>query len=257
MKTIRKICLLVVLLMSFTAILPGAFAAEIRGTTKALKSGKNVYKVTKKAEGVIDLVITDFPTALRHRNKARLGLPENANISDDVLEAFNSRCRSGKITNEEFDYIIKESDEAKKIESIKNAAKGVDNAGKFTQAQIDEYVKFATQYPQENKVMLGMWDNGKPSSYVNKAGKEYTHFNMGDEWYKAETLVNGSKDEMWRINKQFIYEQYKAIPKKEFWFSHDPFSPTIDQYFSAEVLYLIDLGVKDFEKVGDLWRAVW
>jgi len=138
-----------------------------------------------------------------------------------------------------------------------NAERSVAKGGRFTQQQIDNYVTLATKNPEAKKVMFGMWEDGAPTSYVNKAGKEYTYFDMGDEWNKAEALVNKSRDEMWRINKQFIDEQYRTTPKKEFWFSHDPFSPTINQYFSDEVLYLIDLGMKDFEKVGDLWRAVW
>lgn len=60
---------------------------------------------------------------------------------------------------------------------------------------------------------------------------------------------------MWKINKQYIDEQ-KAL-NKEFWFSHDPFSPTNVQFYAREVNYLIDLGVKEFQKVGDLWKAVW
>jgi hypothetical protein len=109
---------------------------------------------------------------------------------------------------------------------------------KFTQAEIDEYVRLATKNGDKNKVMLGMWDNGRETSYVNRAGNEYTYFNMGDKWSEAENLVNKNKSEMWKINKQFIDEQHKA--KKEFWFSHDPYSPKTDQFFSDEVSYLID-----------------
>jgi len=61
--------------------------------------------------------------------------------------------------------------------------------------------------------------------------------------------------EIWRINKEFIDRQKAA--GKEFWFSHDPFSPKNEQFFAREVNYLIDLKVKDFVKAGDLWKAVW
>jgi len=43
----------------------------------------------------------------------------------------------------------------------------------------------------------------------------------------------------------------------KFWFSHDPFLPKTEQYYSDEIRYLIYLGVNDFEKAGDLWTAVW
>jgi hypothetical protein len=60
------------------------------------------------------------------------------------------------------------------------------------------------------------------------------------------------------VNKQykkFIDEQMAT--NKEFWFSHDPFSPRNEKSFAKEINYLIDLGVKDFVKQGDLWKAIW
>jgi hypothetical protein len=44
---------------------------------------------------------------------------------------------------------------------------------------------------------------------------------------------------------------------KDFWFSHDPFSPKNEKFFPKEVNYLIDLGVQDFIKEGNLWKAKW
>lgn len=133
-------------------------------------------------------------------------------------------------------------------------------AGKFTLSQIDNYVFLATKIGQganKEKVLLGEFVKGSLSSYEKRALNEgYTFFSMETEiWSEAKSLVNGSKEEMWKINKQFIDEQ-KALGK-EFWFSHDPFSPGNDQYFASEVNYLIDLGVKDFKKIGDVWKAVW
>lgn len=92
--------------------------------------------------------------------------------------------------------------------------------------------------------MLGMWDGGGASSYITKAGKDYTYFDFGTKWEEVSNLVSGNKDEIWRINKEFIDRQRTA--GKEFWFSHDPFSPENSQFFAREVNYMIDLGVKDF-----------
>lgn len=127
--------------------------------------------------------------------------------------------------------------------------------GKFTTKQVDDYVIFATKQNNKSKVMLGMWDGGGSSSYISKAGKEYTYFDFGDKWDEAYNIVNKNDDEIWRINKKFIDNQKAA--GKEFWFSHNPFSPKNEQFFAREVNYLIDLGVKDFKKVGNLWKAVW
>jgi len=100
-----------------------------------------------------------------------------------------------------------------------------------------------------------MWDGGSSSSYISRAGDSHTYFDLGEKWDEAYNLVNKNNDEIWKINKKFIDNQ-KAL-EKEFWFSHDPFSSKNEQFFAREVNYLIDLGVKDFEKVGNLWKAIW
>lgn len=38
---------------------------------------------------------------------------------------------------------------------------------------------------------------------------------------------------------------------------YDLFFPKNEQFFAREINYLIDLKVKDFQKVGDLWKAIW
>jgi hypothetical protein len=106
-----------------------------------------------------------------------------------------------------------------------------------------------------DKVMLGMWDGGGSASYITKAGDKHSYFDFGDKWDEAYKLVNESNDEVWRINKLFIDRQ--KLANKEFWFSHDPFSAKNEQFFAREVNYLIELGVKDFAKVNDLWKAIW
>ena len=72
---------------------------------------------------------------------------------------------------------------------------------------------------------------------------------------EEEQFVEGNLDELWKNNKKFRDNQ-KAL-NKEFWFSHDPFSPIEGQFYAREVNYLIDIGVTDFINVGDLWKAVW
>jgi hypothetical protein len=143
------------------------------------------------------------------------------------------------------------------IEKSSNRVYKLAEAGvKFTTKQIDDYVLFATKQGDQSKVMLGLYDNGGASSYISKAGNSHTYFDMGTaKWTEAENIVGGSLDEMWKINKKFIDEQ-KALGK-EFWFSHDPFSPIEGQFYAREINYLIDEGVTDFVKIGDSWKAVW
>ena len=134
------------------------------------------------------------------------------------------------------------------------------NIYRFTFKQIDDYVGLATKQGNQSKVMLGMYDGGGANSYLEKAGSNHTYFDMGTaKWDEAKNLVSGGSndwvDEMWEINKKFIDNQHSG--GKEFWFSHDPYSPLNDQFYAREVNYLIDLGVQNFEQVGDLWKAIW
>ncbi|WP_046287384.1 fibronectin type III domain-containing protein [Zobellia galactanivorans] len=126
---------------------------------------------------------------------------------------------------------------------------------RFTIVQIGDYIKLATKNGNAKKVMLGMWDGGGPSSYITRAGNNYTYFDFGEKWDEVYKLVNENDDEIWRINKEFIDRQRAA--NKEFWFSHDPFSPKNEQFYAREINYLIDLGVTDFVKENDLWKALW
>jgi hypothetical protein len=105
--------------------------------------------------------------------------------------------------------------------------------------------------------MLGKYLDGGEQSYVTRAGKDYTYFDMGvEKWKEAETLVNKNSEEMWRINKQFIDEQ-KALGK-EFYFSYEPWIVQSHEYLSKEAEYLIDLGAKDFLKINDnTWKVIW
>lgn len=130
------------------------------------------------------------------------------------------------------------------------------NALKFTAKQIDDYVKLATKNVNAKKVMLGKYDAGGSTSYIQRAGTDHTYFNLGSTWEEAELLVNKSEDEMRRINKQFIDDQ--KILGKDFFFSHEPWKPQSHEFLSREAEYLIDLGAKDFQKIADdLWKVIW
>ena len=133
----------------------------------------------------------------------------------------------------------------------------VSGTGRFSLQQIDEYVILATHNKNANKVMLGKYLDGGPNSYIQRAGSDYTYFDMGTtKWEEAESLVGKNADEMWKINKEFIDRQ-KAL-NKEFYFSQEPWKALSHEYLSKEAEYLIDLGAKDFQKINaDTWKVIW
>ena len=60
---------------------------------------------------------------------------------------------------------------------------------------------------------------------------------------------------MWDINRQFLDDQWAA--GKEILFSHNPWLSDDTGTFSKEVLYLMELGAKDFVDAGNgLWKVV-
>jgi hypothetical protein len=142
-------------------------------------------------------------------------------------------------------------------EKVSEKIKSVKNILRFTSEQIDEYVTLATKNKAANKVMLGKYDNLELTSYIQRAGNEYTYFDMGTEkWKEAEVFVNKNADEMWKINKEFIDRQ-KALGK-DFYFSHEPWNAQSHEYLSKEAEYLIDLGAKDFKQIDEnTWKAIW
>ena len=133
------------------------------------------------------------------------------------------------------------------------------NVFRFTEKQLNDFVTFSTKQSSLPKVMLGKYDNGSASGYIAKAGNSHTYFDMGNKWDEAKNLVIGGSnnwaDEMWEINKKFLKDQKNQ--GKEFWLSHDPFSPGNDEFFAREVNWLIDNNVQNFQQIGGLWKAVW
>ncbi|WKS95939.1 hypothetical protein [Riemerella columbina] len=103
--------------------------------------------------------------------------------------------------------------------------------------------------------MLGKYDGGGETSYIKRAGDDYTYFDLGsDGWDEAYKIVMND-DEMWKINKQFLDEQ-KSIGCK-FYYSHDPYKAT--GFMLREVDYIKNnLKAKKIEKINsNLWEVIW
>ena len=172
-----------------------------------------------------------------------------------------------KVSDDAIQYTYKGVAETAELYLVKGAD-GVEGIGKamykFTQKQIDDFVKESTHIGNKNKdkVMLGEYIEKSSLSYDEVAKKgEYTYFSMEDKWNKAVKIVdNGDeihlKAEMWKINKQFIDEQ-RALGK-EFYFAQEPWKFPTGKFRSLEAEYLIDLGAKDFIEIGNnIWKVIW
>ena len=102
----------------------------------------------------------------------------------------------------------------------------------------DEIARLSTHNAESNKVMLGKYDGGGATSYIAKAGKEYTYFSL-NEWDDVARIV-GSQN-MWKINQAFLDQQIAL--GKTFYTSHSIASAKINTFFYNEISYLKNLGV--------------
>ena len=102
-----------------------------------------------------------------------------------------------------------------------------------------------------NAVLLGSFDNGTETSYVNVANKLGTQYFQLDNW--SELSSKYSNRQMWKINKAFLDNQIQANNK--IIFSHNPYNPIPESFFEREVKYLKKNGYT-FEMIGEYYHAV-
>lgn len=77
----------------------------------------------------------------------------------------------------------------------------------------------------KEKVMLGKYDGGGPTSYITKAGDDYTYFSLGNEWNTIKAKYGYTDDDMFKLfNEAFLDDGINA--GKTFQFSHNPINDT-------------------------------
>jgi len=87
--------------------------------------------------------------------------------------------------------------------------------------------------------MLGKYDGGKSTSYITKAGDDYTYFDLGKDWDVIKNKYDYTDDDMFKLfNESFLED---AINEgKTFKFSHNPVGDT--GALGNEFKYLRDNG---------------
>ena len=88
-----------------------------------------------------------------------------------------------------------------------------------------------------NQVMLGKYDNGGATSYITRAGNEYTYFSLGDDWNAIKAKYGYTDDEMFKLfNEAFLDDGINE--GKIFQFSHNPINDK--GALGKEYQYLLD-----------------
>ncbi|MGN0161102.1 MAG: hypothetical protein ACI4AQ_06925 [Lachnospiraceae bacterium] len=77
----------------------------------------------------------------------------------------------------------------------------------------------------KDKVMLGKYDGGGPTSYITKAGDDYTYFSLGNDWNTIKAKYGYTDNDMFKLfNEAFLDDGINA--GKTFQFSHNPIKDT-------------------------------
>ena len=91
--------------------------------------------------------------------------------------------------------------------------------------------------PGKEKVMLGKYDGGGPTSYITKAGDEYTYFSLGSEWDAIKGKYGFTDDDMFKLfNEVFLDDGING--GKTFYFSHNPIEDS--DFLGKEYKYLLN-----------------
>jgi hypothetical protein len=202
--------------------------------------------LSKQGDNIIEIVSKEHSRFIKY--DLETGQTLICRYSDDVSKATD-------LVYEDFRTISVNTAGASEDDIVRAVVNGVSGV-KFTAQQIDDYVKLATKNPDSKKVMMGKYTDDV-TSYTKRAGTDHTYFDLGEEWNKIKTTVNGNDDEMWRINRQFIENAKKD--GKEFFFSHDPRLEMTNSSLKQEYNLLIQLGAKkELKQVeNNLWQVIW
>lgn len=239
----------------------GDITVNVVNTNPEMKSAIDAYNMAMGVIGIknVGKGIVNFAKNLPEQT--RLLLAKNQSLRNLIIARYLdwkiAVTNLDNLTDAERKLIREQEIVWNSLDVVNDAARVAGQVRRFTQKQISDYLIFATKNPEARKVMLGKYLDGGNTSYIARAGKDHTYFDMGmEKWAEAEALVNKNADEMWRINKQFIDEQ-KSLGK-EFYFSYEPWIVQSHEYLSKEAEYLIDLGAKDFLKINDnTWKVIW
>ncbi len=87
--------------------------------------------------------------------------------------------------------------------------------------------------------MLGKYDEGGPTNYITKAGKDYTYFELGSKRNDIKKVYGFTDEDMFKLfNESFLDEGMNA--GKTLYFSHDPINDNGD--LGNEYRYLFKNG---------------
>ena len=163
-----------------------------------------------------DLAFTIYDTFNAVRRSAKGDHSGWVDVGIDVVAALLPCVPAG---------INKLDDAVKTVNRMDNTLDSVKGVKKLDEVTKLELRKSSVHNEAANKIMLGKYDNGRPTSYITKAGTEYKYFDLGDKWNWAQSEFGLSDNDMFDLfNKPFLDDGIKS--GATFHFSHDPTNAT-------------------------------
>lgn len=208
-----------------------------KGIDKAFKSARmmsgtgKLYRRMSKLDDVDDLI-------------PRLKSLEDILSPDDIAaykKFLQNESRAG-LTQEELQAIQRVDDylaldQADFDDLLRMKGKWGESGRKaFSYTDYENIYQSSIHNPDAEKVMLGKYDDGGPTSYITRAGDDYTYFSI-DNWNAIKVKYNFSDDDMFKLfNEAFLDDGINE--GKIFQFSHNPIG---DQgALGKEYQYLLD-----------------
>ncbi len=98
---------------------------------------------------------------------------------------------------------------------------GIEDGGKIiSYTDYDNIYRNSIHNPNAEKVMLGKYDGGGPTSYITKAGNDYTYFSI-DNWDNIKAEYGFTDEDMFKLfNESFLDDGINQ--GKIFQYSHNP-----------------------------------
>ncbi len=122
---------------------------------------------------------------------------------------------------------------------------GIEDGGKIiSYTDYDNIYRNSIHNPNAEKVMLGKYDGGGPTSYITKAGNDYTYFSI-DNWDNIKAEYGFTDEDMFKLfNESFLDDGINQ--GIIFQFSHNPIGDS--GALGAEYKYL--------EQNGYIWNPL-
>ena len=191
------------------AIVPAAGSFIAKGTKQAIKAGKKAAQKAgeKAAKNATEKVAKKAAKKKLAKEAAEKGAEKAAKEAAEKA--------TEKTAKETAEKTAKEAAEKELSDAGKRSLKDI------SYKDYDSIYQSSIHNGGKNKVMLGKYDGGGSTSYITKAGDEYTYFSLGKEWDSIKSKYGYTDDEMFKLfNEAFLDDGINA--KKTFYFSHNP-----------------------------------